>query len=380
MSPLKKSARKKSSKCQCTSLDAFWNDDANMAYNDYYKKAPIILERTVELESLEHTFIPDVYKERTWTNCWTRWEMSTQKSFRNSMPMPLWKGIASTVGWKGESSMSQGSPFKRSWRFVQRPHTHPFNMMKEWRNLNKLWTTKSTRRPCTPFHSLRRWEPWTTSWFSIFTRWGTWRTCQHQGPYFYLISLHIRRLTFAVTSITFNPHASQRGIQGWFCHFQALSWLLSQGQGWRFLVDFQWCKGIIQSVLKPWPKASSYPQTIYWCLSNSKRQCCWRRWRHGRRNWAFHISFGGHCTSLCSSACMGTRSSWSSDQKGWTNVWHARLPHMTLNSIHLPKRPDRYTLILDWWHGEGPPAAVGGLRVGIHTILVSLFIPVKKGG
>ena len=151
--------------------------------------------------------------------------------------------------------MSQGSPFKRSWRFVQQPHTHPSNMMKEWRNSNKLWTSKSTRRPCTPFHSLWRWEPWPTSWFSIFTRWGTWRTCQHQGPYFYLISLHIRRLTFAVTSITSNPHASQRGIQGWFCHFQALSWLLSQGQGWRFLMDFQWCKGIIQSVLKPWPKA-----------------------------------------------------------------------------------------------------------------------------
>jgi len=67
MSPHKKSAIKKSSKHQRTSSDAFRNDDADMAYNDYYKRALIILERTVELESLEHTFIPEVFKERTWT-------------------------------------------------------------------------------------------------------------------------------------------------------------------------------------------------------------------------------------------------------------------------------------------------------------------------
>jgi len=38
-----------------------------MAYNDHYKRAPIILERTMELKSLEGTFIPGVFKERTWT-------------------------------------------------------------------------------------------------------------------------------------------------------------------------------------------------------------------------------------------------------------------------------------------------------------------------
>ena len=37
-----------------------------MTYNDHYKKAPIILERTVDLESLEGTFILDVFKKRTW--------------------------------------------------------------------------------------------------------------------------------------------------------------------------------------------------------------------------------------------------------------------------------------------------------------------------
>ena len=38
-----------------------------MAFNDHYKKALIILERTMDLESLEGTFILEVFKERTWT-------------------------------------------------------------------------------------------------------------------------------------------------------------------------------------------------------------------------------------------------------------------------------------------------------------------------
>ena len=37
-----------------------------MAFNDHYKQAPIILERIVDLDSLKGTFIPDVFKERTW--------------------------------------------------------------------------------------------------------------------------------------------------------------------------------------------------------------------------------------------------------------------------------------------------------------------------
>ena len=38
-----------------------------MAYNDFYKRAPIIMERVVNIETLENTFIPEVFKERTWT-------------------------------------------------------------------------------------------------------------------------------------------------------------------------------------------------------------------------------------------------------------------------------------------------------------------------
>ena len=67
MSPIKKKAAKKPSKCPHTSSDSFRNDDANMAYIDHYKRVPIILERTVDLESLEDTFILDVFKERKWT-------------------------------------------------------------------------------------------------------------------------------------------------------------------------------------------------------------------------------------------------------------------------------------------------------------------------
>ena len=38
-----------------------------MKFNDYYKGATIIMERVINLESLEGTFIPVVFKERTWT-------------------------------------------------------------------------------------------------------------------------------------------------------------------------------------------------------------------------------------------------------------------------------------------------------------------------
>ena len=65
MSPLKKKAAKKSSKCPCISLDSFRNDDARMAFIDHYKWALIVLERSVNIESLKDTFILEVFKERT---------------------------------------------------------------------------------------------------------------------------------------------------------------------------------------------------------------------------------------------------------------------------------------------------------------------------
>ena len=38
-----------------------------MKYNGCYNKATIVMERVVQLESIEDTFIPEVFKERTWT-------------------------------------------------------------------------------------------------------------------------------------------------------------------------------------------------------------------------------------------------------------------------------------------------------------------------
>ena len=86
MSPIKKNATKKPSKCPCISSDSFWNDDADMAFNDHYKRAPIILERTVDLE------------ERTWTKLLNPMGNVYKDVFENSSPMPLWKEITSTVG------------------------------------------------------------------------------------------------------------------------------------------------------------------------------------------------------------------------------------------------------------------------------------------
>ena len=67
MPSIKKKATKKSLKRLHTSWDSFRNDNANMTFLDHYKRAPIVLKRAVDLESLEGTFILDVFKERTWT-------------------------------------------------------------------------------------------------------------------------------------------------------------------------------------------------------------------------------------------------------------------------------------------------------------------------
>ena len=65
MSPTKHSATKKSSKRARTDSDNFKSVEADLAYNDYYKRATIIMERVMKLDTLED--IPEVFKERTWT-------------------------------------------------------------------------------------------------------------------------------------------------------------------------------------------------------------------------------------------------------------------------------------------------------------------------
>ena len=68
MAPTKHAATKKpSSKRTRTNSNHFKSADADMKFNDYYKGATIIMERVINLESLEGTFIPVVFKERTWT-------------------------------------------------------------------------------------------------------------------------------------------------------------------------------------------------------------------------------------------------------------------------------------------------------------------------
>ena len=59
--------KKPSSKRARTDSDHFKFADADMKYNDCYKETTIIMERVVHLESLEGTFIPEMFKERTWT-------------------------------------------------------------------------------------------------------------------------------------------------------------------------------------------------------------------------------------------------------------------------------------------------------------------------
>ena len=63
MSPTKHSASKKpTSKCARIDSDNFKSVEADLKYNDCYKRATIIMERVVKLETLEDTFIPEVFK------------------------------------------------------------------------------------------------------------------------------------------------------------------------------------------------------------------------------------------------------------------------------------------------------------------------------
>ena len=65
MSPTKHLATKKSSKRARTNSDNFKSVEADMAYNDCYKRATIIMERVVKLDTLEDTCIPAVFREMT---------------------------------------------------------------------------------------------------------------------------------------------------------------------------------------------------------------------------------------------------------------------------------------------------------------------------
>ena len=66
MSPTKHFAPKKSSRHPRTDSDNFILAYVDMAYNDCYKRATIIMERVVKLDTLEDTYILEVFKERIW--------------------------------------------------------------------------------------------------------------------------------------------------------------------------------------------------------------------------------------------------------------------------------------------------------------------------
>ena len=67
-SPTKHSASKKpTSKCARIDSDNFKSMEADLKYNDCYKRATIIMERVVKLDTLKDTCIPIVFRERTWT-------------------------------------------------------------------------------------------------------------------------------------------------------------------------------------------------------------------------------------------------------------------------------------------------------------------------
>ena len=78
MSSTKHSAPKRpTSKRARIDSDNFKSVEAVMAYNNYYKRATIIMERVVKLDTLWDTFIPNLFKESTWTKLLLWVEMYT---------------------------------------------------------------------------------------------------------------------------------------------------------------------------------------------------------------------------------------------------------------------------------------------------------------
>ena len=66
MSPTKHLAPKRpTSKRARTYSDNFKSVEADLAYNDCYKRATIIMERVVKLDTLEDSCIPAVFREMT---------------------------------------------------------------------------------------------------------------------------------------------------------------------------------------------------------------------------------------------------------------------------------------------------------------------------
>lgn len=66
MSSRKKTTAKRSTKRLCYDNQRFRNGDAGSTFTKFYNEAMIIVEREVNLESLSHTFIPKVFRDRTW--------------------------------------------------------------------------------------------------------------------------------------------------------------------------------------------------------------------------------------------------------------------------------------------------------------------------
>ena len=61
MPPTNHFTSKKSSNCPRTDSENFRIIEADIAYNDYYKRVTTIMERVVRMETLKNTATPEVF-------------------------------------------------------------------------------------------------------------------------------------------------------------------------------------------------------------------------------------------------------------------------------------------------------------------------------
>ena len=117
--------------------------------------------RVVKMETLEDTFIPEVFKEKTWTKLLNSSGNVCAKLIREFFANALWKEIASIVGWGKKSSLSRGNRSKKYWKFVHHLNEFLSNTKIEWILLSqwrKSLAVLLKRRHWTQFPSLRKWD------------------------------------------------------------------------------------------------------------------------------------------------------------------------------------------------------------------------------
>ena len=137
ISPTKHSATKKSTKHSRTDFDNFKSAEVDMKYNDCYKDKTIIMERVVQLESLEDTFIPKVFKDRTWIKLLNPSGVVYSEIIKEFFFNAAVDGDRIECWVRHKEFVIQGRSYNTFWRFVLHLNQSQSNMKTNWGSLRR---------------------------------------------------------------------------------------------------------------------------------------------------------------------------------------------------------------------------------------------------